>query len=253
MTRLLLPCLLLIVTAVAEEFPGTVTNPALARFSDRITFLASFDDGLAAAEMAAGSHAPRSVQEELQLAPGIFGQALAGGTLSFSGDGNFRFGSTGTLLFWISPVDWREGENEGYQWWFQSSGEGSGLLIGRQGEIVGKRRATVYYHATTAGRKAGGEHIGGGGWRDWPNGSWHLIVVTWQLGRIGISVDGSRPRAGEVGELTPQVWFNIGRKQADGGHFLLDDFMILDRPLTAAEIAIIWRDSEPHRALAEAR
>jgi len=252
--RATLPALLFAVAAAsAEDFGEPVANPALERFSDRLTFLASFDHGEAPAEMAAGAHKPRAVQGDIEFRSGLFGQALAGGVVSYAPARSFPFETTGTLVFWVSPVDWAECEREGYQWWLQSGGAGSSLLIGRQGEIKGTRGATVYYHAVTAGHKPGGRHVRGGGWRDWANGSWHLIVVTWKLGRMAISVDGGRPAGGQVGRLTPQHWLNVGRKQAAGGRFLLDDVMILDRPLTADEVAWVWKESASARLAAERR
>lgn len=240
--------ILCVAVRAQEDFAEPVANPVLQRFSDRVTFLASFDHGQAAAEMAAGNARPRAAIGEPEFVPGLFGLALAGGQISFHPQRNFPFEATGSLLLWVCPVDWEERAKEGYQWWFQSGGKGSSLLIGRQGEIKGTRRATVYYHAVTDGHKPGGEHVTGGGWRAWANGTWHLVVVTWKLGRIAISVDGGTLRGRQVGKLTPQNWFNIGRKQTPGRRFLLDDVMIFDRVLKDDEIAWVWKRTAAVRA-----
>ena len=226
----------------AQDWPH-IANPALRLLSDRVVFLASFDDGRFAAEMAVGEHAPVSVTDDASVTDGLFGKALTGGQVVYTGSANLPLATTGSVLFWVCPLDWREREREGYLWWIQSLGKGR-LLIGRQGQWrTPERPASVYCHANAPGEEKGvGTHISGhGGWHDWPNDTWHLVVVNWTVGRMEISVDGGALCGRVVGRLGDCQRFSVAGKQPDGSRYLLDDVMVLDRPLSAAEIVWVWK------------
>ncbi len=232
----------------AQEEPR-IANPALRRFSDRVLFLASFDDGQFAAEMAVAEHAPLYSTDGAGIADGLFGKALTGGQVVYHGAANLPLATTGSLLLWVCPLDWRERDREGYLWWVQAWGKGR-LLIGRQGQWKKpKRPASVYFHANAPGDKRGlGTHVSGpGGWHDWPNHTWHLVVVNWTVGRMEISVDGGPLRGRVIGRLGDCQRFSVGGKQPGGARYLLDDVMILDRPLSGAEINWVWRAMAPGR------
>ena len=235
--------------AHAQQGPH-IANPALRRFSDRVLFLASFDDGQFSGEMAVGEHAPLSVTDDARATDGLFGKALTGGQVVYRGAANLPLATTGSVVFWVCPLDWRERDREGYLWWFQSLGKGR-LLIGRQGQWrKPKRPASVYFHANAPGDKRGlGTHISRqGGWHDWPNHTWHLVVVNWTVGRMEISVDGGPLRGRVIGRLGDCQRFSVAGKQPDGSRYLLDDLMVLDRPLSGAEINWVWRTMVGERA-----
>ncbi len=221
--------------------PGPA-NPTLERFNSAITLYVSFDQRPLQADLAAGDPRPRDPKLKVELKPGLFGQAMLNTDLSFTAAGNLNLSKTGAVALWIAPWNWEpRGPDEPYLFPLRINDRGRTLMIGRMGRMQKPRRGDMVYAYAQAGK----EHLSvrQGGSLDWKPGQWHLLVMNWRPQSLEFSLDGRPPARGD------DPWF----AQADGKpgqifigdkgkmRYLLDELMVLDRPLSVEEIQWIYR------------
>lgn len=228
--------------------PHRVANPAIRRFADAITFLASFDDDLPNAELAAGKGKPRAVSGTPQFAPGRFGRALAGGTVTYHAEGNIDLTRPGSALFWISPRVWKYTDDEPYLFALRVGTQHGLVMVARQGRMrKPRRKATYYVYAKTGPTPPTSIHIGQAA--AWKPGVWHLLVLNWRPGSVELSIDGSRPARKQTPDWPAAGWFMVGfGKPNPKATILIDDLMVLDRPLSPDEIKDVYDESTKDRA-----
>ena len=225
-------------------WPTTPLDTVLLRFNESVLFHAGWDDAQLTADMAAGAAAPAKVEGTPAYAPGSRGQALANGSINYAGGANLRLDMPGSVLFWlcISRTD-QSASGEGYLFPLRIyAGDPAvpyGLLM--VGKIDRANGCHLYVHAEASGQKHAQIHAASTlGWRE---GEWHLIVLTWRRGAIEFSVDGA-PAAMKRAPLLPGAikWFSVSASSnaQTGLQCMIDNVIVLDRPLCADEIAWVY-------------
>ena len=223
--------------------PTTPLDAVLLRFNESILFHAGWDHGQPTADMAAGGAAPTKVEREPAFASGSTGRALADGIVNYAAGANLRLDMPGSVVFWlcISRTD-PGASGEGYLFPLRIyAGDAAvphGLLM--VGKINRVNGCHLYVHAEASGQQHAQIHgVSTLGWRQ---GEWHLVVLTWRRGAIEFSVDGAPP-AMKGAPILPATakWFSLAASSnaQTGLRCLVDNVIVLDRPLRAEEIAWI--------------
>ncbi len=222
-------------------------SPVLLRFSDNITFYHNLDNGTVA-NMAGVESKPFGVEGKTSFETTEEGKdSLSGGALKFHAEGNLDLVRQGTLIFWIRPFKWVRSDNEPNFYPLFVYARNGYIMLGRQGKIVekgvAKRHDMIFLYAYGKGNKIIGRVLYHGATTAWKD-EWHMIALTWQTGRIGISIDGSPASTTilehEMGEAS---WFQFGSAYplAEGSRILMDELMIFNRNLTDEEIDWIYK------------
>ncbi|MCC7519512.1 MAG: hypothetical protein IT578_10045 [Verrucomicrobiae bacterium] len=250
-THCLLPVMLFLSLSTlfssAQTNSANADNPALTRFGDAITFYLSFDRGVNA-ELAKGEAAPTKTDDgEPQFLPGLHGKAMmlvgkGQSTFGYSAAGNVDLTRPGAAVAWTSPHDWVRSDTEDYFFPVTIMSHGVKLLLGRQGRLKADRTDMIYAWAKLGDSKEiliqGGNSLG------WQNGEWHLWVMNWRSNAVEFSLDGA-----PLGRVDTPVRFpsegdgagliKVGAQSASC-RYLIDEVMILDRPLTDEEATWIY-------------
>jgi len=227
------------------------SSPTLDLFSDDILFYKSFDHEAPGADMAVGRPKPLKVNGTLRLEPGLWGSAMLfgdgqGAELEFAMAGNMPVPRPGALAFWICPSGWKRGPDEPSIYFFLASGRGT-ICLQRQGALGGGRKRQNAFILTCHGLP-GIPNVSASAVSDaarsWRNGQWHLVVVNWRPSLLEAFLDGKPLKS--IALKRP-----IRRDEFANGRFrigmlkceptLIDDFAILRRPLSAAEVAALWQ------------
>lgn len=232
-----------------ERFDEYIKNPVLKKYSDNILFYLSCDEKNDEAEMAAGNYKPRSKKGEFAFESGLFGSAIRCGEISFPGKNNVNFISPGTIIMWVSAFDWKP-VKMGYYFPLRLYTGNGIVMIGRMGgQSFG--RATVYAYAETRDKngkkkKPASIHIyGAGDAKNWKNGEWHMIALSWNSRELKFSLDGNIYKQTKCDKFKDVNFFTVtaGHKPKPGYQVLLDEIVILDRPLDDKEIREIYDDT----------
>lgn len=255
-------CLLAVTLAInlgaqsplSEAGPGD--NPAQKRFNRAITFYLSFDKS-PRADLAGGSPDPVPVTGDAEFHPGLYGRAMAlidatkPGTFVVIGYptlDNVDVTRPGSLAVWLAPHHWDRGQKTEYFWPVKIMSSGVQLMLGRMG---GQPNEPIYLWAKVGDTKdvcliAGDTH-------DWKEGEWHLWVMNWRPQSIEFSVDGGACQRQDLpakinseGDRTGQIFLGQGGASC---RYLLDELMVLDRPLANEEIQWIYEEGMKRKAV----
>ncbi|MCC6578900.1 MAG: hypothetical protein IT440_00530 [Phycisphaeraceae bacterium] len=222
-----------------------------------MAFHLSFDDQTLQPEMAAGpkgligvwpAYGAQAVSGKTpgEYGPGIVGQALR--TESCAGvyamQGNITIRSSGSLAFWVKPLDWKN-VNDNDTVFFSCQPPAGCMGVERQsakvdeaGKVLSNeamlgwiRKDVNMLNATVALYPA------------MKNQTWHLIVFNWAWPTFSMSIDGSPfvtvSLAGVPNEILVALnSFAIGSR--GGAPTLIDEVMIFRRPLEAAETRLLY-------------
>jgi hypothetical protein len=226
------------------------TNPAVERFNRAVTFYLSFENGLHA-EMALGKPEPTRVEGDATFKSGLHGQAVlldnpgATAMLWYSTlGGNVDLTKPGAMALWISPQGWVRSENEDYFFPAKIMSSYAQLMFGRQGRLKEGRTDYIYLWCKVGDSKE--ILVGGGDSLKWENGQWHLWVMNWRSGSIEFSLDGGPPQRMDTPVRFNSGWDSKGHShlllgaQGEGTHYLLDEVLVLNRPLDEQEIKWIY-------------
>ncbi len=222
-------------------------NPVMEKYADDLAFYVNFDDGNYAPVMAANEKSVKSEFKDSVFVPGLFGKALYVGRVLYNAAGNLDFSKPGTLLFWMAPHQWTPVEKEPYLLPFVAYTGSTKIILGRQGGPWGKTR--VYVNVETPDRKNWVSNgVGGGSGKDWKNGEWHMIAVTWTPESIGISVDGKTLQEKPLKQTLakgPSEWMMLACQLKKDGNFriLLDEFAVLTRRLNSEELKLLYEET----------
>jgi hypothetical protein len=217
-------------------------NPALEKLGAAITFYTGFDSG-ALAELSAGTGAARDKELVIETKPGLWGQAFFAGekVIAYDAEKNVDLSRPGALAVWVSPYEWQRaaGQDAGYLFFAKVLDQGREIMLARMGDV--RNNEAVYAYAQ-AGEK--GQTIKGGSSLQWKNGEWHLLAVNWSNTAFEISLDGGTLQRQEIAgfetaEGKPGQLF-IGSKTPPDARYLMDELMILNRPLSQDEIKALW-------------
>ena len=234
------------------------SRPDMAELMADVIFHVRYDDGTMKPDIAAG---PKGLLKTLpagwkkkpepgkvygRYAPGIVGLALRAdrGVGVYAAQGNMTPRTSGAIAFWLKPLDWRKDDDRGIHV-FRTSGGHMGM--GRQ---AGKRRKD--------GKKLRGEMFAGWAHKSLRKGErnacvprygllkndqWYFVVLSWAWPTLSLSLDGgpfrtvSLPRVPD--DAMAQIGsFNLGSR-GGGAPTLIDEVMIFNRPLDAAEAKLI--------------
>lgn len=222
------------------------TNPAPEKFGAAVTFYASYDHG-AAADLSNGEAAPRDKKLVIETKPGLWGNAFLSGATAITYDaaGNMDLSKPGAIALWISPYEWKreEGKDAGYIFFAKVMDQGRQVMLARMGNPLNKEAVYAYGQASEKGQS-----VRGGDSRQWKNGEWHLLVANWSNTALEFSLDGGTLNRQnvpgfETTEGKPGQLF-VGSKSGEAAQFLVDELMILNRPLAQDEIQAMW-ESKP--------
>jgi hypothetical protein len=231
--------------AEAQANPSPVDrskdNPALARFGRAVILYASFD-GHENAEITlddprpAGNAAWQAAVKSRQdlFAPGVFGQGLRSGKhqLVFTSP-KAGLRSSGSVVLWLKPE--RLAHRGTYCWpVILDALEGRyRVMFGRMGDPLNKEALYAYLSSGPAGVSVVQQSMA-----DWKPGGWHLFVVTWDRSGVEFSVDAAPPSRASLKTPLPPGAGGL-RAYLPGENedvFVYDEFLVLDVPLSHAEI-----------------
>jgi hypothetical protein len=240
----LLGCAAALSTPLRADAPASTpaANPAPEKFGAAVTFYASFDAG-APADLSNGDAKPRDPKLQVELKPGVWGQAFLSGekTIAYSAEKNVDLSKPGALAVWISPYQWKreEGADPGYIFFTNVLDQGRQLMLARMGNKLNKEAVYAYGKAGDTGKS-----VARGNSRDWKNGEWHLLVANWSNAAIEFSLDGGALGRAELStfekaEGKPGLLI-VGSKSGENAQYLVDELMVLNRPLGQDEIKWLW-------------
>lgn len=228
-------------------------NPALKAFGRSITFYASFDGSLRA-DLANGKPDPTQVEGAPLFLPGLYGKAMmltdankpgANVIADYPLLNNVDLTKPGSLAVWLSPRKWVRGDEEPYFWPVKIMGNnGVQLMFGRQGQLLNPTRRTDMVYLWVKIGESKDFSVGGGSSLHWKNDEWHLWVMNWRSSSVEFSMDGAALQRQD----TPA---KVDAAGAQGGHlfldlgvvgcpYLLDELLVLNRPLDAEEIKWLY-------------
>jgi len=224
-------------------------RPEMARLMEAVTFQATFDADSMVPDMAEGpAYAPTlfgSWDNRIrapQFADGLFGRALVLGTGAaiYPRAGNMLLEKRGAVALWIRPENWLRPRDDNCVFTMTSN---STFYLERQGPDQDKdgriiRQEGVLYLVFMPGKSSATL----GGWSDWVNGRWYLLVANWAWPTIEISVDGEPFQIGSLSAIPPEGIFGglVLGDRSGRPHGLLDEFMAFRRPLTREEAKLLY-------------
>ncbi len=218
-------------------------NPTLEKFSSAITFYASYDQTIDAdLTNGKGKGTPRDAKSDIAYQPGKWGQAFLSGlqSVSYSAAQNVDLSKPGSMAVWISPYEWqRDAQQIPGLYFVNVLDQGRQIMLSRMGENRNREAVFAYGKAGNKGLSAKNGNSSG-----WQNGEWHLLIVNWRNAEFEFSLDGRSVRRQEMPEFEKATGKSgqiivgaIGRKNQQ---FLVDELMILNRPLATEEIQWLW-------------
>jgi hypothetical protein len=217
-------------------------NPALDKFGADITFYASFDH-VASADLSNGDGAARDPKAEIELKPGLWGQAFLSGQKNsvYNAAQNIDLSKPGAIAVWISPFEWkRDPAKIPYLFFLNIIDHGRQLMLARMGDPRNKEAIYAYGKAGNTGKS-----VKAGNSLQWKNGEWHLLAANWRGSDFEFSLDGGALQrqdmpAFENASGKPGQIF-AGSKGDPDQQYLMDELMVLDRPFSPDEIQWMWR------------
>jgi len=237
----LLPLLLF-----SDAFAADAVNPAIERFNLAITFYASFD-GHGEADMSIGDGKPYGNAQDLQYAKGIYGQALAvrNNTLIYHATDNIDLSKSGSLIMWISPADdWTDADAPVQLGFATIHHQGETLLLARQGG-KSNRQALMAIFAPKLMDIQTRALTKNGNTTSWKKGEWHLLVVNWSKDSVELSVDGNTfikvtSTSPAIPSDDKRTDISVAGNSTEKSPYLIDELMILNRPLTNDEVSELF-------------
>ncbi len=221
-----------------------------------IVFHAPFDKDFSATvngKIVQGQHSQQVLFETLAtwLQPGVSGKAALIGRpennpanhygITYKGT-DIVNPKQGTVSFWISPQDWKAGDNK-FHIFFEASGQNSFLVIYKYFE--GSDLFFLYGAKQGKSKQEVPWTIAKKNIRDWEMKKWHLITCCWDEQKIWLYIDGliADTRPVRLSPTTPFPSVVIGGSfegwKTEMGRTLIDDVKIFNGPLTAQQVAAL--------------
>lgn len=226
------------------------SNPKLVDLLSDVIFYVDYDGENMKPIIAGGptglvtTLSPYAIQQEPgnvygEYAPGLIGKALKtqSGAGWYAAEGNLKAKTSGALTFWFK----KEGDG-GSVYFFQDQNSSMGMqwqnvTKDKDGKVLvpGLLLAWIKKGLNEGMNSAcGGEAI---------DGKWHFIVVNWAWPAYSVSVDAGPFQTLSLSRVPDEVlsaihFFQLGSR--GGAPTLMDEVMIFNRPLDAAEIKLIY-------------
>ena len=213
-----------------------------------VSFYLSYDNG-SMADIAGGPRTPQQGPVAIVPAEGLFGPGIDGSTTVEMSYGDptgtsISLAKPGSLSYWMKTQD---GHVPVGILTFDRFPR-TNLFAVDHGPIGAG--ADVYFDAG-GGVQAVETSVSGVPLSSWANdGFWHLVVINWTPTKLAVSVDGGPLMVNAVDWLKSDHAFDpgVGSQIYAGGsnlgsgyyHGSADEFIILNRPMSSAEIAWYW-------------
>lgn len=228
-----------VMSYVAPRQSGT-TDPVLRRFDHAITFYLSFNQSPWMADLSAGDGRLRDPKVKFVLKDGLTGRSvlIRKQQLYYRAEGNVDLSKPGSALVWIKPsqVDHCK-RRPCYLNYLRIQDRGRLVAVAQMSR--GSRVKNYAYAQVRLGEKkyVGVVHASASApWR----GRWHLFVINWEADAIQLSIDGGPLERADAPWLTSAEG-KRGYIAVGAPHYMMDDLMILNMPLTMKEIEWAYR------------
>jgi hypothetical protein len=215
---------------------------------DALRFELDFDRSGTQAGLSEGSAKPIHVFGTVSLRDGLLGKALfcgeGGAKLRFATAENLDFDKPGSLSFWFFPLDWDADHR--YRCFFFGTESSQGYFGIQQANDPKSHKPydralhlMILHSKTLASAVFALPPFGKNGL-----GRWHLIAANWDANSVALSLDGQEFSVWQLkGQLDrkaiPSDHFSVGSDQH--WNYLLDEFRIYSRKLTAQEVQNIYQ------------
>ncbi len=223
-------------------------DPVLMALADRITFQVTYEGDTMMPVMAAGAWEPK-IQGTPIFTDGPFGRCLqAGGgsaIATYPRGANAALASMGSVSLWICPVDWSR-VNGGNTVFTKCTA--SRFYIQRQGpahDETGKLTRHENLQFLMLGDVTGNKNLVTST-KKWPLGRWRLIVATWSLPTMSVSIDGGEFKTTTVKAVPEDDYFGALMVGGVNGEVtLLDEVTFYRRPLSLEEVRHLYESFKP--------
>lgn len=173
-----------------------------------------------------------------------------GERLRFTKSDALDFSHPGTLALWVSPRGWQWGNERPYNAFFNAVWEGGGSLkitrqglLHPQGEAVRRNDRILLSFRGSAKDKPLTVMLGTSDAKNWADGSWHLLVLTWDGPTWSVSIDAEgRKYFNPSSAVRQQASFSIGGTQE---RTAFKAFTIFNKSLSNDAITILYRSQRP--------
>jgi hypothetical protein len=138
----------------------------------------------------------------------------------------------GTIAFWMKPMGW------------------SGDNAHRYFIAVTADNCTIRFYTFPGGTyvwldaKDQFRILGAGAWHDWKDGEWAFLAFSYKPGQQCFYVNGQLQMKSTDGLIEPE-FVNKGLIEISEGDQVVDELMVFNRPLTAAEVASLYQANGP--------
>jgi hypothetical protein len=239
--------------ARAQETPPAADAPfernsVIGQLNTAITFYASFD-GQPIADMSVGRGAPTGNLNALEWIGGKRHRALRAksNAIIYEAAGNINFENAGALAVWVALGE-RVDSAAPVQLGFATiRHRGSSLALARQGGIKNGESlmAIVGSNINTSTTRA---LVLSGSSKTWQPGEWHLLAMNWGSDYVELSLDGELFKRTTVNfplfhHTDENGVMNFAGNGGAASPYDFDELFIFNRPLTAAEAALIYQSN----------
>lgn len=242
-------CLALLFAAAGQGAAfAAAENPIMRLFPADVVYRQGFDDGTLIPDVGRVAKTPDPKRCEFAEG-GVFGRCLSAGSVHFGRDADglplMDTQVPGTAVFWVRYVeDPPEGRKTGFIWFIADMvapegqrGRLMALKLHDNGIIflfeyyIGKKRFTA--SAQT-----------GISYEEWQKGEWRMFAVSWDGDKLGLSQNGMDfnevPYNLRLLPLQDGIELRAPGLREKGRFYQLDEFAVLDRKLSNAEIRKLY-------------
>ena len=245
---------ILAVAAALSTGSAAPGNPLCRMFPDDILVLLTFDDGTVQPEVGVLPSSGRPPAFETADG-GVSGRCLSAARVAFPpvdayGKPLIDFEASGTVICWVRYVDSvPKGKNPAITFFsagFRPEGRCSfkRLIMMKQG---GASCMDAFYEYVTDKRHAASAVVPCD-YASWPRGEWWMCAMTWTREKIGFSKNGEPVVEKAYGEKfgVPSHFAVSAPSVSESGRFYqVDEFAVLNRKLTDAEIRAVYEAWRP--------
>lgn len=234
---------------VAATLPGDLPGE-LIDIMESATLHLDFSSGGTAPEFGHATVPRGQPSAAARLPEGYVFVTQNGQRLRFNKGDALDFSRPGSLALWVSPRGWQWGNERPYNPFFNASWEGGGsLTLTRQGllhpqgaAVQRQDRILLSFRSSTGGSPLT-VMLGASDPQGWADGSWHLLVLTWDGPVWGVSIDGGgRKHFTPASAINQQVSFSIGGTQEATA---FKAFTIFSKALSDEAIATLYHSQRP--------
>ena len=143
----------------------------------------------------------------------------------------------GTIAFWMKPVGWSGKDRKMARYFLAVTADNCTM------------RFYIYISGATAvwlDAKKDFQVVDAGKWDDWKDGEWAFMAFTYKPGQQRVYMNGQF-KSQLTDKLVEPEFTSKGMIEISEGDHVLDELMIFNRPLTAVEIASLYRANAPNK------